>query len=120
MFVDEKRQGELTVVQEDWIVAALEKARTILASHWVGHPPWWPEANMDGPHCAVTAICHCFPVFEQYNTDKPNVVCSYLDKFLGFTCPGAISEWNDTPGRTKEQVLEAFTGAIAIRMAELS
>lgn len=89
---------EQQVTEEPW------RAKLRSAADSIERDGWWNFCNNDyggdvRGHCAVTAIgLHAEAKHR-------------LADFLGVQREYGVSQWNDTPGRTKEQVISALRAA---------
>ena len=82
-------------------VEVLLRAKDLVAESWVGRNPGSDE------HCLTTALKFaCREEFHEYYD-----CCQVVRNAIG---SGILSAWNDIPGRTKEEVLDAIDAAIRI------
>ncbi len=84
------------------VVKVLERARQLLIDKG------WCQGkykNFDGQYCSLGAI---------NAVTKSNKLQEEARKILKGVLPIQISNWNDAPGRTKQQVLGAFKRAITL------
>jgi hypothetical protein len=99
MFVEEKREGEAQVAQDEWRQLLLRAADLIENRGWCQHvfenPPW-------GGVCALGALNRAGtgPDYTMARTKLER----HINNF-------SIPCWNDKRGQTKEKVLAAFRGA---------
>ncbi len=100
MLWDKKWGKELEVQTEPWR-KALNDAADYIEKH-----DWRQGAlvDIDGKVCALGAI-----VFSGHYDDAE--AREALKKYLSGTPWVSIAEWNDAPGRTKEEVIAAFRNA---------
>lgn len=104
------------------VVDVLLEAKGLVIDHnWVGRAPLWHALN---EVCAHTAISRAAE-----RTARPNVGTQYeaMKKAMGYfsraiskPSPTSITFWNDTPGRTKQEVIDAFDEAIRLAKEDLN
>ena len=82
------------------VVDLLREARRLCEQHWVGRSPCGDE------ECMLTAAGK---LHLDWSVNKKAI--RLLEESIG---GGLIPPWNDTPGRTKDEVLAAFDRAIAL------
>ncbi len=105
-----------TSVESFHLLTALRQARGLLASGWAqdffardcdGH--FTDYANPKA--CAWCVIGAVYRVVGEVSNSGPKAERTFLA--LGFSGWPAAARWNDTEGRTKEEVLARFDEAIA-------
>lgn len=75
---------------------------------------WCQHAERDGrSHCAVGAIRELRGSWNE--PDHARAAEDYLRRAIG---GGRIDEWNDTPGRTADEVIEALHAAAVLAESE--
>lgn len=88
----------------------LEKAHDFLDNNgWMQF-----ASHSNGSYCAIGAIVKGTGVLKD-GLEPIGVVFSYLYKVTGVH---GIIEWNDAPGRTKEEVLDALMAAAKLARNE--
>ena len=76
---------------------------------------WCPFGGVD----AYGGVCPSVAITEQFSLEEMvRELPPALDFFRQAICGGAIPDWNDTPGRTKAEVLAAFERAIELARRE--
>jgi hypothetical protein len=115
MYVEEKREGEVQVPTLDPIQRLLLKAAEIVEQRG-----WCQRSfeNLDGQVCALGAInlahhdCSGWGSRVFSGADLAvNAACrasQYVGRGIGYF---TLANWNDTNGRTKEEVIAALRGA---------
>jgi hypothetical protein len=68
----------------------------------------WAPGIGDGGHCALGALYH---VAGPSHRRENQLAVDALVAALGLERGYAVAVWNDDPGRTKQQVLDAFRAA---------
>ena len=89
----------------------LDAKQRLLDSGWVRHT----MQTKDG-YCMIGAMRAGDP--KNYNISHLRVVQKAYGHLIAVTGFIGIATWNDSPGRTKAQVLEAYDRAIALSMKE--
>ena len=90
------------------LVSYIKEAREFLATH-----NWIQNHTSDGVggYCAYGAICTSLRNIQDDHHATENKVLDALERCLPLGTTGIIA-YNDTYGRTKEQILEIFDCAI--------
>jgi hypothetical protein len=107
MFVDEKRQGEIAI---DPIRDILIKAKRILIERG-----WCQGAYWKGKHeafCCLGAIANSSR--DKLTSEDCMNYCDACDRLKTSIKCDDIPAWNDSPERTKTEILAAFDRAIAL------
>ena len=95
----------------DHVVLVLLDARKLIERE----EDWWDGNGAHGRRlCPLLAIDAAASKRRPHDLNGP---LKYLYKSTG--TPLGIPAWNDTPGRTHAEVLQAFDRAIALRLQEL-
>ena len=111
MYVEEKKLGETNIDNVGMVL--LEAADYI---EWHG----WCQDRVESPGgavCALGAICHATNdlVAQRLLAFSPPNILARLKKVIGVARLDEswhdIQNWNDAPGRTKEEVVAALRGA---------
>jgi hypothetical protein len=76
----------------------------LLEKGWCTGKSWDPKT---GKSCLFGAIT----IVSEHDTVHPLVLASYIERFLPKGCD--LVTWNDTPGRTSEEILELLDKALA-------
>ena len=95
MYVEEKKPGETEI----------DEAGKILldAADYIERHGWCQGAheNGQGEVCAMAAIYHCYRRGD----------LTAMRRLQNYVGSRYVGDWNDAPGRTKEQVVEALRAA---------
>ena len=109
MFVETKTDGEV-IPQDEWRDSFLKAAELLEQKGWCQGT----ACNAAGEHCLLGAIWYA-----RYGHDAPHgpVPSKYkwgevFDRVAPYTARHP-ADWNDTPGRTKEEVIAALRAAAA-------
>lgn len=109
-------------------VTQLKKARAFVANGWV-QGDYVAKVGRTNCFCAIGAVARAQSSNAQevnkgiYDVNSTHPAVKYLLKALSrkthrkkvdYPTTGSITDWNDTKGRTKEQVLDLFDRAIAL------
>lgn len=105
MYLEDKKLGGFVETKiELWRQRLLEAAEELRNRDWCQHTLGFYTSN-SGPVCAVGAL---FAVHYRktgdVSSDQPWEDAKLVSDFLSVALPN----WNDTPGRTKEEVINAF------------
>jgi hypothetical protein len=98
--------GVETKTLEPWQRILYAAADLIEEHGWCQHVP----RDSHGHICVFTALL----------TDAPADAwraCQALERYCGLTKPYYVTRWNDMPGRTKDEVLNALRGAATFGVA---
>lgn len=95
MFVETKREGEVVAPVEPWRKALLDAAQYIRDHGWCQNE----LRNLSGNVCMVGSIL--FSNLQQCR----NEIDPAKSRVMAHLGNSSISRWNDTPGRTKEEVI---------------
>jgi hypothetical protein len=101
MYVEEKKLGETEIDEAGKIL--LDAADYIERHGWCQNV----YANEFGNVCVMGALLH-FVQWPDYPEGRAKEIMPRLTKYLGVT---RVDNWNDAPGRTKEEVVAALRGA---------
>lgn len=95
----------------------LRRAKQYLLDH--GWSPDGPQ-TADGKVCAAYAIgyCQAYGNYKNYRTFAKAIPIVGTEDIHDVNLPINIGRWNDTPGRTFEEVLAAYDRAIALAEVE--
>lgn len=94
------------------VIEVLRQARYLVSQGWTQHAASHEHQGGGISYCAWGAIRHVLWEkgtweYGQVGRSQPAIVA------LGYTIWGHPVNWNDCPGRTKRQVLDAFDVTIA-------
>ncbi len=96
MFLEEKKLGENQVTLEPWRQILLEAAEELDRSGWCQGLMF----DTEGRRCAAGAMAAVWAALLGRPSD-----CSKAESAM-CAVVGPIAQWNDSPGRTKEEVQE--------------
>jgi hypothetical protein len=93
-------------------VEVLRAARARIETSWV-------QADEGGyvgspNYCALLATSGLADSNKEWQADE------YVQRAIGTDSATGVAGWNDAPGRTREEVIEAFDKAIALAEADTS